>query len=64
MMIRLPILTPFFLRNTPQEDNTETLKKFKLKFRRSPVEILSTDSGKVSGIKFEMNNLIEVYDIH
>ena len=47
--------------NTPKQDD-QTLKQFKLKFCRSPVEILSTDSGRVSGIKFEINNLIEAAD--
>ncbi|CAB3979890.1 NADPH:adrenodoxin oxidoreductase, mitochondrial [Paramuricea clavata] len=47
--------------NSPDED-PETSKEFKLKFCRSPVEILSTDLGRVSGIKFEINNLIETGD--
>ena len=51
--------TLFSRRNTPDEQ-PETSKEFKLKFCRSPVEILSSDSGRVSDIKFEINNLIEV----
>ena len=58
---RLQILYDSFfcLRNTSSEESN-TAKEFKLRFCRSPVEILSTDSGRVSGIKFEINNLIEV----
>ncbi|XP_028415890.1 NADPH:adrenodoxin oxidoreductase, mitochondrial-like [Dendronephthya gigantea] len=50
--------------NTSQPDDTmsETTKEFKLLFRRSPVEIMSSDSGRVSGIKFEINNLKEMPD--
>jgi len=36
-------------------------KEWKLKFQRSPVELLpAPDEGKVAGVRFEVNELLEV----
>ena len=37
------------------------IRKWSLKFQRSPVEFLFTPSGeKLSGVRLEVNNLVEV----
>ena len=37
-------------------------KEWKLKFQRSPVELLSgaTDGNRAAGVRFELNDLVEV----
>ncbi|XP_046855443.1 NADPH:adrenodoxin oxidoreductase, mitochondrial-like isoform X2 [Xenia sp. Carnegie-2017] len=47
--------------NPPEHETCSFTKEFKLKFCRSPVEILRSEMGNVSGIKFEVNNLIEIF---
>ena len=52
----------FFSVLRDKNDSQKTAKKeWRLKFQRSPVELLCSEDGKsVSGVRFEVNELVEV----
>lgn len=50
----------YFTRDESTSRNT-SIRKWNLKFQRSPVEFLPMPAGeKLSGVRFEVNNLVEV----
>lgn len=50
----------FFARDETASGRTAN-KEWRLKFRRRPVEFLSSaDGNKVAGVRFEVNDLVEV----
>ena len=50
----------YFTRNESASQKV-SIRKWSLKFQRSPVEFLPTSAGeKLSGVRLEVNNLVEV----
>lgn len=52
----------FYFTRSESTSQNASIRKWSLKFQRSPVEFLPIPGGeKVSGVRFEVNNLVEVY---
>lgn len=50
-------LNMHLLVHSEQKNNFEGLKEWMLTFLHSPVELLSTTSGRVSGVRLERNRI-------
>ena len=51
----------YLLLYSEQKENSEGLKEWMLTFLSSPLELLGSDSGRVSGVRLERNRIEASY---